>query len=99
MNKERFKKVLIRFFKEKNVYSFMCSEINKEYNNGLYGFIEKIEEVSNCCGVFNTTSILSFSWHGKTENEEEKARNVKFWKNISDDWKRVCAKEHFFREY
>lgn len=101
MNKERFKKVLSRFLKEKNVYSFIFREINKEYK-GINDFVEKIDNldnISSCCGVFDTVSILSFSWEGQSGDIRERGRSFAFWRELNKEWRDICLREHFFRVY
>ena len=101
MNKERFKKVLSRFLKEKNVYSFIFREINKEYN-GINDFVEKIDNIGNissCTGVFDTVSILSFSWEGQSEDIRERGRSFAFWRELNKEWRDICSREHYFRVY
>ena len=43
-DKKQLKKTFMRFLKEKGIYCFITSEIRREYNNGLNGFINYIVE-------------------------------------------------------
>ena len=101
MNKERFKKVLSRFLKEKKVYHFILGEINKEHK-GISGFIDDIERIGNissCCGVFDTVSILSFPWEGHSGDTDERNRSIAFWRELNKEWRDICLREHYFRVY
>jgi hypothetical protein len=101
MNRERFRKVLSRFLKEKKVYNFILGEINKEHK-GICGFIDDIERIGNissCAGVFDTISILSFPWEGHSGDADERNRSFAFWRELNKEWRDICLREHYFRVY
>jgi hypothetical protein len=101
--KEVFKQVLLRFLKDKGIYTFIIGEINKEYRN-FDEFVDKIIKNGRYTGVFNSKAVLSFDWE-YTPNRQWKnnylaiEKNVTFWRSINKEWVELCNKYHHFKEY
>lgn len=96
MNKDKFKKTLIRFLKEKNIYSFIINEINKEYKHSFSEFINNIERKKQPNGVFNLISILSFDWYNIEDSITEQEKDTKFWRAINNEWMKICENNDYF---
>lgn len=77
------KKEFFRFLKEHKIYSFITSEVKKDYHlsGGWDRFFEIIRVGENAMdvypGVFNSYEILSFHWGSMNE----------FWKHIDHEWR------------
>lgn len=87
-DKEKLKKTLLRFLKDKGIYSFIINEINKEYNHNFNAFADKICDCG-VTGTFNRSDILSFDW-GVGEK-------FNFWSKIHNEWVKICRENYFFR--
>ena len=87
MTDDELKKIIKRFLKEHNIYSFITGEINKEYNRDFDKFIEKLKYVG-IREFYNRRDILSFAWEGNTLDFIEMDKNVRFWRNIHNEWKK-----------
>ena len=87
-DKEKLKKTLLRFLKDKGIYSFIMNETNKEYNHNFNAFADKICDYG-VAEIFNRRDILSFDW-----GVEEK---FNFWSKIHNEWVKICRENYCFR--
>lgn len=99
--KEAFKQVLLRFLKDKGLYTFIIGEINKEYIN-FDEFIEKIIKYDRFTGVFNSKTVLSFDWEYTPNRQWERSylileENAAFWRSVHREWVELCNKYHHFK--
>jgi len=86
-DKEKFKKTLLRFLKDKGIYSFIINEINKEYNHNFNVFADKAC-VYGVTETFSSRDILSFDWGVKEKYH--------FWCEIHNEWVKTCQENHYF---
>ena len=101
--KKVFKQVLLRFLKDKGLYSFIIREINKEYKN-FDMFVDHVFKINEVVGVFNKKSVLTFEWEYIPNRMWKNSylaieENISFWRSIHKEWTEICIKYHYFKEY